>query len=255
MRFDLVICDVDGCLADERGGDLDLPRLARLAELNRAAERGEPAPRVTLCTGRPLPFAEALARLIACHHTPLVAENGVWLYHPATNRYERDPAISADHIDAVHAAARLLEERLAPRGFSQQPGKTCSVTLFHPQRERLVEVQDEVRGLLDDRGWPFRVSMTWDYINCDLRHVSKATGVARLLGATGIASSRVAGIGDTSSDIPLAESTAWFGCPANASDAIKAHADYVSPHEQAAGVVDILRVLAEAPGPSTAPGG
>lgn len=240
--FQAVISDLDGCLANERGGPFDLPRLAQLAEHNRLAERDRDRPVVTLCTGRPQPFAEAMCRVIGNTTTPCVAENGVWLYHPVENRYEQDPAITPEHSQHVVEAARLLADRYAERGVLQQPAKTASVTLFHADRAVLHAIFDEVRELLSERGWPFRVSMTCDYINCDLQHISKTSGLQRFFAATGYDPQRCVGLGDTTSDLPIAEACGWFGCPANAVDEIKAVADYVSPHEEVEGVIDLLEV-------------
>ena len=136
---------------------------------------------------------------------------------------------------------RLLAERYAPLGVTQQPAKTASVTLFHPDRRVLLERFEEVRGLLADRGWPFRVAMTVDYINCDLSHISKASGLRRWFQATGIDPARCVGLGDTLSDLPIAEACGWFGCPANAVDGLKGVADAVSPHEELVGTLDLLR--------------
>lgn len=241
MRFDAIISDLDGCLAAEDGGPFDLERLGQIAEHNRLAETHGDRPALTVCTGRPQPFAEAMCRVLHNNRLPCVAENGVWLYHPETNRYEQDPAITAEHSASIAAAARLLHDRYAPLGVTQQPAKTASVTLFHPEREVLLRIEPEVRSLLDNNGWPMRVSMTWDYINCDLRHISKASGLVRWFAATGIKPDRCLGIGDTMSDLPIAEACSWFGCPANAAEGIKEHADYVSPHEQTEGALDILR--------------
>ena len=241
-RYDAVISDLDGCLANEKGGPFDLARLGLIAEHNRLAEERGDRPVVTVCTGRPQPFAEAMCRVLANTTLPCVAENGVWLYHPGENRYEQDPAITPDHQDAVAGAARLLADRYASIGVTQQPAKTASVTLFHPERSVLHDIVDEVRGLLDERGWPFRVSMTWDYINCDLRHISKESGLRRFFAATGLDPQRCVGLGDTMSDLPIAEACGWFGCPANAAEELKRHADYVSPEEETVGVLDLLRV-------------
>lgn len=244
MRFDLIICDIDGCLATEDGGAFDLARLGGLAQRNAAAARGE-GPPITVCTGRPLPYAEAMCRLLANTHTPCVCENGAWLYHPATNHYERDPAITVADLDAVAGASRLLEERYAAAGVSQYPGKTASVTLYHPDRERLHAIAPEVDALLADHGWPFRVSMTWDYINIDLPQIDKAAGLRRLFATTGIDPQRAMAIGDTDGDLPMAESVGWFGCPANASERLQARADYVSHYEEIEGVLDIFDAAAK----------
>jgi hydroxymethylpyrimidine pyrophosphatase-like HAD family hydrolase len=240
LSFDLIISDVDGCLAPESAAPMDLENLARVAEHNRRALAAGGLPPLTVCTGRPQPFAEAICRLLANTRVPCVAENGVWLYDPGRNHYEIDPAITAAHLDAVHDAARLLAERYAERGVTQQPGKAASVTLYHPDVAVLQEIFPEVQKLLEERGWPFRVSMTWFYINCDLAHISKASGIERLLRTTTADPTRLAGIGDTLSDLPIAERVAFFACPANADPELQARADYVSPHSETAGVVDIL---------------
>ncbi|MEN0111429.1 MAG: hypothetical protein AAF805_11970 [Planctomycetota bacterium] len=242
-RWDAVISDLDGCLASERGGPFDLARLGVLAEHNRLAQAQADRPVITVCTGRPQPFAEAMCRVLANTTLPCVAENGVWLYHPGDNRYEQDPAIEPAHLAAVADAARLLRERYAPLGVTQQPAKTASVTLFHPDRQVLIERFEEVQGMLADRGWPFRVSMTVDYINCDLRHISKASGLRRWFDATGIDPARCVGLGDTGSDLPIAEACGWFGRPANGAEVLEAASDYTSPHDELAGTLDILRTV------------
>jgi hypothetical protein len=242
-RFDLVLCDIDGCLISEGQHAFDLLELAKVAEHNRLAmERGD-RPLVTLCTGRPLPFAEAVSRLIGNVHVPLVGEMGVWVYDPASNVAEMDPAIGPEHRRAVAALAAWAERELGPSGVRQQPGKNASVTLWHPDTAYLRSLMGRVEEVCGREDWPFRVSMTWFYINCDLRHVSKGTGLDRLLKRTGIARERLAGIGDTASDRCIAERVGFFACPGNAQAVIKEHAHYVSSHAEARGVVDILAVL------------
>lgn len=161
-------------------------------------------------------------------------------YHPSENRYEQDPSITSEHLEAITAAERLLAERYGPLGVTQQPAKTASVTLFHPDKSLLFEIIDEVRGLLLDRGWPFRVAATTDYINCDLRHISKTSGLRRFFAATGFDPQRCLGLGDTTSDLPIAEACGWFGCPSNAADELKQVADYVSTKKETEGALDVL---------------
>lgn len=241
--MDVIICDVDGCLADENGGPFDLPRLGQLAEYNVRAQREGAGPPLTVCTGRPEPFAEAMCRVLANDTLPCIAENGTWLFYPRDNRYELDPAITSEHLEFVHAAAKMLHEKYGAHGVQQQPGKRAAVSLYHPRPEYLQQIAPEIRELFAARNWPFRVSMTWNYINCDLEFVSKASGLRRFFAATGIDPHRAAAIGDTMSDLAMAEAVAWFACPANASDEIKRHADYVSPHAEVAGVIDIVERL------------
>lgn len=239
-RFDAVICDIDGCLSDENGGVFDVEALGLVAGHNqRAQERGD-RPLVTLCTGRPQPFAEAMSRLIGNVTLPLVAENGVWMYDPKTNGYEMDPKITREDRGAVRAASAWLEEAYGGRGVSQQPGKAASVSLYHQSPDFLKSICPEIEARFEREGWGLRVSMTWNYINCDLKHVSKGTGLERVMRATGLKRERMAGIGDTMGDMAIRERVAWFGCPANAAEELKRAADYVAVEREARGVVEIL---------------
>lgn len=243
-RYDLVVSDIDGCLSAETSTPFDLANLARIREHNDLAVSRGDRPLVTVCSGRPQPFAEAMCRLIGNALVPCVCENGAWVYHPGSNQYTLDPAITPSHFDAVRELSKWARIAFGPRGVTEQPGKTASVTLYHPDTLYLTsEVLPAVRERCDSERWPFRVSMTWLYINCDLAHISKGSGLDRLLAEARIPRERLAGIGDTPGDKCIADRVAHFACPANAHAAIREHAHYVSPLPEAAGVVDILSRL------------
>jgi hydroxymethylpyrimidine pyrophosphatase-like HAD family hydrolase len=165
------------------------------------------------------------------------------MYVPGSNEYIMDPAITREHRGAVRDAGAWLEERFSGSGVSQQPGKAASVSLYHPDTAFLRSIVPEVESEFRRRKWPLRVSMTWLYINCDLAHVSKASGLDRLFAYTRVPAGRAAGIGDTMSDRPIAERVSYFACPSNAVEEIRAMAAYTSPYPEARGVADILARL------------
>jgi hydroxymethylpyrimidine pyrophosphatase-like HAD family hydrolase len=244
-RYDAIICDIDGCLSPESSAPRNSAALARIAEHNRLAESGKDRPVLTLCSGRPQPFAEAMTRLLHNTTLPVIAENGVWLYHPATNTYDPDPAITAADHRTIHAAREWADQTLGPRGVVMQPGKSASLSLYHPDPEYLRALEPTVRAHFAAQKWALRVSMTWFYINCDLAHISKATALKRFAAATGIPRDRLAGIGDTAGDSLIADAVAFFACPANSWDDIKERADYVSALPEAEGVLDIISRLTD----------
>lgn len=242
-KYDLVICDIDGCLSPESHDPINISRLSKLAEHNRMAIRDRDRPVVTLCSGRPIGFVECLCRLIHNTLIPCIGENGVWLWRPTDNSFECDPAITDEHLEVVHEARKLLRALYQDRGVIQQPGKTASVALYHPDTAYLRSIVSTIAEEFQKRDWPIRVSMTWLYINCDLDHVNKATAIDRLMTQTGIRPERTAGIGDTMGDRFIAERVSWFGCPANAEPEITKAADYVSAQKEVDGVLDILDQL------------
>ena len=242
-KYDLVICDIDGCLSPESHAPIDIWRLSQLAEHNRFAIQNRDRPVVTLCSGRPIGFVECLGRMLHNTVVPCIGENGVWLWRPTDNSFQCDPAITDEHLEVVHEARKLLRSLYQAHGVVQQPGKTASVALYHPDTTYLRSLVPAIADAFEKQNWPIRVSMTWFYINCDLQHVNKGTAIDRLLKETGIQPERTAGIGDTMGDRFIAERVSWFGCPANAEAEIRQHAAYVSPHEEAEGVLDILNQL------------
>ena len=242
-RYDLVICDIDGCLSPESHAPLNDAALGQLADHNRLAVEQRDRPLVTLCSGRPIPFVECLCRLLQNTVVPCIGENGVWVWRPTDNSLECDPAISEDHLEVVHEARKLLRSLYHAQGVVQQPGKTASVALYHPEPDFLRSIMPSIEEAFRNRGWPLRVSMTWFYINCDLEHVNKGTAIDRLLRETGIDPQRTAGIGDTMGDRFIAERVAWFGCPANAEPEIQGRANVVSSQTEVAGVLDLIGQL------------
>lgn len=242
--YDAVLCDIDGCLGPESAAPFDAEALAAVARYNRDAQTRRDRPVVTLCSGRPQPFAEAMCRFIGNTSLPVVCENGVWIYDPRDQRFLLDPAITPDHLRMVREATRLIESDWLPKGVVIQPGKAASISLWHPDTAFLRGVADHLSETFTARAWSFRVSMTVAWINCDLAHISKGTGLDRVLAMTGLRRDRLAGIGDSYSDLPIAERVAYFACPANADSRLAAHAAYVSPGHEVEGVLDILARLA-----------
>ena len=242
-KYDLVICDIDGCLGPETTEPLDILRLTQIRTWNEAAHTKRDRPIVTLCSGRPQPFVEALCRIIGNTDLPAICENGVWLFDPATNAFVRDPAILPEHVHAVHAAEAWIEKTLYPRGVVFQPGKSASISLWHPDTPTLRAMCPELIAKFEHEGWPFRVSNTIAWINCDLAFVSKGSGLRRFIDWTGLAPSRLLGIGDSASDLAMKDYCAVFAGPANAASEVKNSADFISTSTEIEGVLEILHQL------------
>lgn len=222
---------------------MDAAGLAEVAAHNLRAARDEDVPPITLCSGRPAPFAEAMSRLIGNTSLPVVCENGVWLYDPASNAFSMDPSIRPEHVQVVREAVAWAESTLLPLGVSIQPGKAASMSLFHPDTEFLASLMPGLEAAFDDRVWPLRVSMTVRWINCDLAHISKGTGVERWLAATCITPDRIAGIGDTMSDAAIADRVGFFACPSNAAQGLRARAHLVATRPEVRGVLEIIEAI------------
>jgi len=243
-RFDAIVCDIDGCLISERTGPMDLDSISRIAAWNGNAQTQRDRPTLTLCSGRPITAVEMISRAVGNVTLPAVGEMGVFLYLPTSTSFEMDPSITPEHKASVAEARAWAEEVLVPEGMVIQPGKHASISIYHPDPKTLHEkIVPRVESVTAQNDWPMRIGATWEWINWDLKHINKSSGVQRLADKAGIETERLAGIGDTMSDMAIRDKVAWFACPANAADGLKEAADYVSPHEEAEGVLDILQNL------------
>ena len=244
-RYDVVFCDVDGCLLPEAARPADVIALGAIAEHNARAARDRDRPTVVPCTGRPQPFAEAVCKLLGdLDGLPAVCEHGAWTFWYERNRWELAPDISPADLAAVRTVEAWVRDELAREGCFLQLGKHACVTIFHDDVGYLHgTLKPRIEALIAERGWPFRVSTTRTCVNVDLRHVSKAKAIGRVIERLGLDRDRMAGIGDTMGDLAIREQVAWFGCPANALDGLKERADAVAPSGEARGVVELLAML------------
>ncbi|NLT60679.1 MAG: HAD hydrolase family protein, partial [Candidatus Hydrogenedentes bacterium] len=80
MSVKWIITDLDGCVSPEESVPWALEPFVEFARQSRAASAGESdlAP-LTLCTGRPQPYAEVLMKILDIR-APAICENGAVLY-------------------------------------------------------------------------------------------------------------------------------------------------------------------------------
>ncbi|MEX0994912.1 MAG: hypothetical protein WD599_05245, partial [Balneolaceae bacterium] len=81
--INLFILDLDGCVSEPYKTP-DWESITKIRELNRRSRETDHIPPVTLCTGRPLPYAEAVAQWLDIR-LPFVFESA-GMYDPDKNR-------------------------------------------------------------------------------------------------------------------------------------------------------------------------
>ncbi|MEO0478227.1 MAG: HAD hydrolase family protein [Planctomycetota bacterium] len=242
----VVLSDNDGCLSSEAGGRFDLEAFARISERNRRARAGGEIPELTVCTGRPLMFVEALCRCLDIQ-LPAIAESGVWIWDPIRQVAEMDPRIGQAERDGIREALNYCERDLVPDGFELRPGKACSLTLWSRDRERLFSRAAELQARVDGEGWPLVITLSEEHLNFDLARVDKGTGIQRFREITGLSVGDLGAIGDTGGDLKMRPEVSWFGCPANAIPSVKGQADFVAAGPELAGMHELLEHLDGAP--------
>lgn len=244
MPIKWIISDVDGCITPESSAAWDYGLLGQVAALTRAAAVGESdlAP-MTLCTGRPQPYTEVLMKILDVR-APAICENGAVIYTLADNHARFAPGVTEEKVLGLRALRAFLEVEVLPREPAAflQFGKEAQMSVFSETPEIFPRIQERIDGFLAERGGPdLDISASHFYLNISLRGIDKGAAIRAVLADLGASHDEVAGIGDTEGDLPLRDAVGFFAAPANARDAVKAVADYVSPYPETQGVLDILR--------------
>jgi HAD superfamily hydrolase (TIGR01484 family) len=243
MSISWIIADVDGCISPEASVPWDLDHFAEFARIVRAANRGESnlAP-MTLCTGRPQPYVEVLMKLLDIR-VPAICENGAVFYTLADNNATFDPAISETMLIGLRRLRAFVETEILPANpqVLMQFGKEAQMSLYSESPKLFPPIQQRIETFLRENNGPdLIIQASHVYLNLSFKGVNKGNALKRLQSVLGAPKEKLAGIGDTEGDLPLRETVGFFACPANARDAIKSVADYVSPYPELEGILDIL---------------
>ena len=243
MAIKLIISDVDGCMSPEISEAWDWSAFARMAELIQAGQQGRSglAP-LTLCTGRPQPYVEALMKLLDVR-VPAICENGAVIYSLEKNHARYAPGVTEEKILGLRAVRAFIETQVLPGEPEAylQFGKEAQLSIYSEQTQRFDAMQRAIEEFIAQRGGPdLLINASHYYLNISLTGVDKGAAIRTVLDELGLSKDEVAGIGDTLGDLPLREAVGFFACPANSHDPIKAVADYVSPHPTIEGMLDIL---------------
>ena len=236
----LVVTDIDGCLGESEGVPFDLDVLQQIAGWNLRARSGEAAPAITLCSGRPAPYVDAMLQVIG-GYLPAVYENGAGLYFPQQHRFAWHPALPADAADILWRARQMIEAAVVQAGIGYfQPGKERALTLLAAPGRPLADVDHACEQALQEQGLPLVVHASLSTVGIWLKDSDKGAGLEWLAAETGIPLQQMAGVGDAEADLRFLRLCGFSAAPANAEESVKAGVDYVSRYEYGRGLLDII---------------
>jgi HAD superfamily hydrolase (TIGR01484 family) len=237
----LVVIDVDGCLTPGEGRPWNFEALKYIAQLNRKAQEDPNQLAVTLCTGRQEPYVEVLMQAIDAH-LPGIYENGGGLYLPRDYRFVENPLITPAVRGALAEIKAALQREVVEAGLGYfQPGKEVSLTLYPLDQVGVHQLYLATAKVLATRNTGYVAQESVSCVDVIPEGVDKGGGMRWLSRETGIPLEQIGGIGDSVSDLKFLSIVGRSAAPANAADEVKAAVNYVSPHRDGDGVVDILR--------------
>ena len=236
MTVRMVACDIEGCITPGKGVSLDLTEIARLREFLRL--RGDVS--FVLCTGRPVPYVEAMGQVLDLVDSSAasICEGGGVLYLPSSDTC----VYLAEEIDK-----KLIRERLGSGNWREEPGKSTCVSLYPGDGW---SVADVYRRCVDaELHTAFNVVMSSVAVDITHSGVDKLHGLRAAASAADLTLSEVlvatlavrASVGSRmGTTVTVLEAAGLSACPANAEAAIKGTVDYISQEGCTRGVIDIL---------------
>jgi hypothetical protein len=246
----LFVTDLDGCLCHPfRPPDWE-PLLA-LTRLHARRAEDPTIPPLTLCTGRPLSFAAAVAQWLGVT-VPLIIESGSGMYDPVANRLAWSPAISARAEAALDRLRPRVHRDLVARfpGTMPEFDKQRDVGINNPDAGAIAAMLEIITGMVRDLDAEdielgdaeLEVHHTAISVNVIPRAANKGAGLHWLGEHLGIRLSEMAYIGDSGGDISALQRVGMAFAPANALDAVKAIAT-VTSGEATAGVLEAYQAV------------
>jgi hydroxymethylpyrimidine pyrophosphatase-like HAD family hydrolase len=221
----LFVVDLDGCISFPFVTP-DWEAINQIRDLNIASEYDPHIPSVTICTGRPLPYAEAVAQWLCVRH-PFAFESGAGLYHTQMNELSWAPFLTDDRLKAITELKEWAIKDIIPKfpGTVAEFTKRTDVGFIHPQVEVNHQIYQAVKPHVQTNYPDFEVHDTDVSVNIIVRDCNKGTGVSLLSERIGVPLDQMAYIGDSSGDLPAMHKVKWAFAPSNARPQVKAFAE------------------------------
>jgi HAD superfamily hydrolase (TIGR01484 family) len=219
----LFISDIDGCISTPfKTPDWDL--LSQIRRLNEQSRHDMAVPPLSICSGRPFPYVEAVAQWLGIESHVVFESAGI--YELSTNEVHFLPAFDKEAEQQVRELKQWLRDEMVPqyRGLIIEFTKRMDAGIIHLDKEVIDEIYPQVKEYVSENYPDFEVHNTDVSINVVLSGNNKKNGIQKLCEKMELEPQEVAYIGDSSGDIPGLKIVGQAFAPLNASDDVKEEA-------------------------------
>ena len=216
----LFVCDIDGCLAEPYRA-FDLEKLAELADCAARAEDAPAFPTVSLCSGRPYSYVEAVTQALGLT-APVLFESGGGCFAPAVARTTWHPDFTDALSEQLNTVRQWMTEDLLPgTAMSLDHGKRTQAGLVGPEADEIAAAAPRVRQFVEGHAPGLRTFATEVSVDVLAPGLTKKQGLRWLADRLDVALAEVAYIGDSEGDVEALESVGLPLAPANAEETVQ----------------------------------
>lgn len=239
----LFVTDIDGCLATPyQPYDLEgLATLRRLADEAGAPTESHPTPALSVCSGRPYPYVEAITQALGLT-VPVLFEGGGGRFDPVAAQTTWNPALT-DEIEAEIEEVRhwFVTECVPGTKMSIDHAKRTQAGIVSPDADEIKAVRPRTEDFVAENVPDLRVFSTDVSIDVVPPGITKRTGLEWLTDHLGVDMSEIAYIGDTDSDLGALSAVGTSFAPANADEEVLRTVDHVTDGRVLDGTLEAYR--------------
>ena len=241
----LFLLDIDGCVT-EPFVTPSWEALTGIRELQIKSFEREEIPSLTLCTGRPYPYTEAVAQYLDIRH-PVIFESGGGLYDPEKYNLEMSPYFDERALREKQDISRFVENEVLPRYSTAflEFSKYTDVGIVGSDEKHIKQMYEQVKSWVEARYPDVEVHSTPVSVNVIRKQCNKAEGIRHIARYSGIPMEQMAYIGDSSGDLKAIREAAISFAPANAIPDVKSEVDYIMKSETTHAVLEAYQQLVE----------
>jgi hydroxymethylpyrimidine pyrophosphatase-like HAD family hydrolase len=217
----LFVLDIDGCISYPfKSPDWD--NMGKIRHLNELSRNDNTIPALSICSGRPHPYVEAVSQWLDIDH-PVVFESGGGFYRVKTNELQWHPVVTEDVFKKNELLKDWIESEIIPKypGMIREFSKITDVGLVSSSEADILSAHEKIRQYVNVNFPDYEVHHTEVSVNIIVRNCNKGEGLRHLSGMTGIALEQIAYIGDSSGDVTALKTASRAFAPSNASGGVK----------------------------------
>ena len=217
----LFITDLDGCVSDPFITP-NWDSFSQIRELNLNSNSENNIPPLTICTGRPMPYAEAMAQVLGIR-LPFLFESGGGMYDVEKNVLTWNPALTKEREQEVVEIKEWAKELFLDKFPSCIPefAKFTDIGVINPDTKLIYKIRDIAEEYISENYPHFEVHFTEISLNIILKEANKGEGIKWICNHFGYNLDEVAYIGDSSGDVPGLNIVGMPFAPANGADSVK----------------------------------
>jgi len=242
QKIEYFLVDIDGCVTDP----FSSPDWALISQLRALSDRSHSeihVPRLSICTGRPAPYTEAVGQWLNIQ-VPVLFESGAGMLDLSNQQVTWNPQLAVNSL-AISAEVKAYIQRLKLDFPELQPESSKQidagfVCADHAKMKQLAVIFSQY---IKQHFPMFEVHTTDISISAIWPCANKGSGLEWFCEEMKVNPKSVAFIGDTSGDIPALERAGISFAPQNANFQNKQVADYVTQSASTAGVAEAWQQL------------